>query len=65
MTKLTGREFTIDGDLDVVELCRYGSYEYYIWEDDKTLTLLYGSDSQITPKKLEKMLLNGELDEDY
>ena len=61
--KFTGREFTVDGDLDVIELFRYGSYEYYIWEDDSTLVLIYGSDTQLTPKQFEKMYLNGEFDD--
>ena len=63
METIKGREFEIAGMAGVIELYRFGSYEYYMWNDDSHLVLVYGSDTQLEPAEIEAMYTAGDFDD--
>ena len=62
METIKGREFEIDGIVEVIELYRFGSYEYYMWSDDSHLVLVYGSETRLEPAEIEAMYIAGDFD---
>lgn len=63
METINGREFTIAGMMEVLELYRFGCYEYYMWNTDLHLVLVYGSETQLEPAEIEAMYKAGDFDD--
>ena len=63
MEIIEGREFTIAGMIEVIELYRFGCYEYYMWNTDLHLVLAYGSETQLEPAEIEAMYNAGDFDD--